>query len=202
VIKKIIAILFIALCSLTCNSHSSTVFLENKYKMLYVNELCNPKKEFPQLIAIPYFEEASQLVPNCQTYPVHKTAFAMFIFYHQWLEYFYDHDSAVKDMLQRVMIQWSTKKRIGKRGFNINGEPFRNHKILGVVISENIIWVWQGYHHRISESALIHELVHLALRAKNGHADADHEGSKYAGWTPLHTNMISETKQMLRAFEL
>jgi hypothetical protein len=45
-------------------------------------------------------------------------------------------------------------------------------------------------------------LVHLALKAKNGTADPDHEGSKYRGWTVAHSNMIIEAKQMLRAFNL
>ena len=55
----------------------------------------------------------------------------------------------------------------------------------------------------MSESALIHELVHLAIRAQQGeHGDPDHEGPKYRGWTKAHSRMIIETRQMLRAFEL
>ena len=106
-------------------------------------------------------------------------------------------------MLEKVMIRWGTEKRFSKRGYDTNGNPFENRKILGVVESDNIIWVWEGYNHKMSESALFHELVHLAIRAKYGdHGDPDHEGSKYPGWTSMHTHMIIESKQMLRAFEL
>ena len=168
---------------------------------------CNPDKEFPQLIIIPYFEHASQLVPNCKTYPVHKTALALFIFYHQWLEYFEDNNMAVRGMLENVMIEWDLEKRIMKENFktyDIRGESGEGLTcIIGLVKSKSMIWVWQGYDHRISESALIHELVHLAIRAKNGeHGDPDHEGLKYRGWTRMHTRMIIETKQMIRAFGL
>jgi hypothetical protein len=48
------------------------------------------KSPFPQMVLIPFFENASQIVPNCQTYPKHETALAFFIFYHKWTEYFGD----------------------------------------------------------------------------------------------------------------
>ncbi len=202
-IKKILVLLVVLACSLTCGNHNSTVFLNNDFKTIYVKTQCDPHAEFPQLIVIPYFEYASQIVPNCQTYPVHRTAFALFVFYHQWLEYFEDSNMAVRGMLEKVLIQWDTKKRISSRGYDINGEPYENHRIIGVVETSSIIWVWEGYHHRISESALIHELVHLAIRAQQGeHGDPDHEGSKYRGWTRAHTRMIIETRQMLRVFEI
>jgi len=201
-LKKLVIFLSLLLC-FTCSNHNSTVFLNNNYKEIYIRTQCKPDEDFPQLVIIPYFEYASQLVPNCQTYPVHETAFALFIFYHQWLEYFGDNNMAVRGILEKVMIQWDTKKRISKKGYDLKGEPYENHKILGVVETSKIIWVWEGYHHRMSESALIHELVHLAIRAQQGeHGDPDHEGSKYRGWTKAHTRMIIETRQMLRAFEL
>lgn len=201
-LKKLVILLSLVLC-FTCSGHGTTIFLNNDYRTIYIKTQCDPNKDFPQLIIIPYFEYASQLVPDCNTYPVHQTAFALFIFYHQWMEHFEDHDMAVKAMLEKVMIQWDTKKRVSKKGYNIKGEPYENHKIIGVVETSSIIWVWEGHHHRMSESALIHELVHLAIRAQQGkHGDPDHEGPKYRGWTKAHSRMIIETRQMLRAFEL
>ena len=95
------------------------------------------------------------------------------------------------------------EKRVGIKGYDIDGEKIEaNRNIIGLVEGKHMIWVWQGYGHKISESALIHELVHLALLAKNGSADSDHEGHKHRGWTKRHTNMIIEARQMLRAFEL
>jgi len=201
-IKKLAIFLIVILCSITCNSHNSTIFLNNDYRVVYKRAQCKPADNFPQMIIIPYFSEATQIVPNCKTYPVHKTTFALFVFYHQWLEYFEDKNMAVRGMLEKVMIQWDTEKRTSGKGYDIHGDRYEDRNIIGLVETNNIIWVWQGYNHRISESALIHELVHLALRAKNGTADPDHEGPKYRGWTKIHTHMIVETKQMLRAFEL
>ena len=201
-IKKLIIFLVVLTFSVTCTNHNSTIFLNNDYKVVYRTKLCDPDKPFPQMTLIPYFERASQIVPNCKTYPVHQTALALFIFYHQWIEYFGDHNMTVRSMLEKVMIEWDTKKRNDIAGYDLDGKRFENRNVIGLVKSNSIIWVWQGYHHRMSESALIHELVHLALLAKNGDADTDHEGIKYKGWTARHSQMIIETKQMLRAFEI
>ena len=204
-IKKTAILIFTLLCGVTCSNHNSTVFLRNDHKILYGEfaQQCNPNKQFPQMILIPYFERASQVIPNCKTYPAHKTALALFIFYHQWLEYFGDDDLVVRDMLETVMIKWGTEKRHSESGYDTKGERYENRNIIGLVETDSMIWVWQGYNHRISESALFHELVHLAIRAKSGeHGDPDHEGLKYRGWSPAHTQMIIESKYMLRAFHI
>jgi hypothetical protein len=200
--KKIAIILFLTLFAVTCSSHNSTIFLKNDHKIVYKRDYCNSDRSFPQMILIPYFNQASQIVPNCKTYPVHKTAMALFIFYHNWLENFGDKDMVVRGMLEKVMIKWGTEKRVGSKGYDLKGQRYKNRNVIGLVETDSIIWVWQGYHHKISESALIHELVHLALRAKNGTADPDHEGHKYRGWTSRHSRMIIEAKKMLRAFNL
>ena len=202
-IKKLIIFLFVLTFSVTCSNHNSTIFLNNDYKYVYRTKLCDPEKPFPQMTLIPYFDRASQIVPNCETYPVHQTALALFIFYHQWLEYFGDHNMAVRGMLEKVMIEWGTEKRATQGGYNLRGEPNQSGLIIGIVESKTMIWVWQGYGHKISESALFHELTHLAIRAVQGqHGDPDHEGPKYGGWNLAHSKMIIESRQMLRAFEL
>jgi len=201
-LKKCVIFLSLIFC-FTCSGAGPSAFLSNENKTIYKRSACDPKKPFPQMILIPFFESASQIIPNCQTYPKQETALAFFIFYHQWLEYFEDRDMAVRDMLENVMVEWDTKMREVQGGYDIKGEPYEDRKIIGLVKSNSIIWVWEGYNHRMAESALIHELVHLAIRAKYGtHGDPDHEGPKYRGWTPAHSAMIVETKQMLRAFNL
>lgn len=203
-IKKFLLALVVVFSSLTCSHHqSSTTFLNNKFILASARTQCNPEGDFPQMVLIPYFVNASQIMPNCDIYPVHKTALVLFIFYHQWLEYFEDDDLAVKDMLEEVMIRWGYEKRTIGSGYDLKGEPFTNHKIIGLVEGDTIIWVWRGSGNRMSESALIHELVHLAIRAQQGeHGDPDHEGDKYPGWTKAHSELIYKTKQMLRAFGL
>jgi hypothetical protein len=178
------------------------VFLSNSNKPIYKNSQCDLNKPFPQMILIPFFKSASQVVPNCKTYPKHETALAFFVFYHKWTEYFGDTNYAVRGVLEKVMVHWDTNKKVSKRGYNLRGELFQDRSIIGRVESKSVIWVWQGYDHKISRSALFHELVHLALKAKNGTADPDHEGPKYKGWTYAHTLMIDEAKEMLAAFGL
>ena len=126
----------------------------------------------------------------------------MLVFYHKWVEYFGDYDFAVRGMLQKVMITWSLEKKISKAGFDLNGVYFRDRVVIGRAEGPELIWVWRGYDYKISESALAHELVHLALKAKNGSYDADHEGPKYKGWTHAHSIMIDDAESMMRAFNL
>ena len=191
------------MCSISCPGHQGAgVFLKSEQKKIYKKSVCNPEKPFPQMIIIPFFDRATQIVPNCETYPKHKTALALMVFYHHWLKWFGDEDLLVKKSLEKVMIDWDTKKRKVKKGFNLEGEPRTDVTINGLTRSKTMIWVWQGNFHRIAESSLMHELVHIALRAKYGHGDADHEGSKYSGWTIEHTAMILEAKESLRSFDI
>ena len=201
-LKKVVIFLSLITC-ITCSGHGPSVFLSNGYKAIYKSSTCDPDKPFPQMVLIPFFENASQIVPNCKTYPKHETALAFFIFYHKWVEYFGDRSFAVKGLLEKVMIQWDTNKKISKSSYSLKGKPLENHNIIGRVESNSMTWVWQGYNHKISQSALFHELVHMAIRAKYGeHGDPDHEGTKYRGWTSAHSVMIVESKQMLQAFNL
>jgi hypothetical protein len=200
-LKKIVIFLSFLSC-FTCAGHGPSVFLSNENKPIYKSSKCDKSKPLPQMVIIPFFKNATQIVPNCEVYPKHETALAFFVFYHKWVEYFGDSDYAVRGVLEKVMVQWDTNKKISSKGFSLNGDPFKNRNIIGRVESKSVIWVWQGYDQKISRSALIHELVHLALRAKNGTADPDHEGTKYRGWTYAHSLMINEAKQMLSAFGL
>jgi len=126
----------------------------------------------------------------------------MMVFYHHWVNRFGDEDLIVKDALENLMIEWSKKKKTVKKGFSLDGKPRKNVTVTGITKTKSYIWVWEGYYHKISESSLIHELVHVALRAKNGHGDSDHEGSKYEGWTTDHSAMILEAKETLRSFNI
>ena len=201
-LKKIFVLLFVISCA-SCPGHQSgTDFLSNNHKKIYKKSVCKPDKPFPQMIILPFLKRATQIVPNCDTYPKHKTALSIMIFYHHWSKDFGDPDLKIKKAMEKVMITWGTKKRTIKKSYNLKGEAHKNATVVGITRSNSVIWVWQGYNHKISESSLIHELVHVALRAKYGHGDSDHEGTKYNGWTFRHTEMILEAKKSLRAFNL
>ena len=126
----------------------------------------------------------------------------MMVFYHHWLEYFGDNDLVVKATLEKVMITWGLEKKHTKKAYNIEGQPIENATVIGLTSSKTTIWVWRGREYKISESSLMHELVHLALRNKYGSGDRDHEGSKYPGWTSAHSKLIIEAKETLRTFGL
>ncbi len=199
--KKILSILIILFFAVSCNSHNNVIF-SNTYSKIYKNSRCKPSDGFPQMIMVPFFHRATQIVPDCKTYPKHKTALALMVFYHKWQEYFGDDDYAVKELLNKVMIKWGRHLRtIEARGFNLHGEPITKATIQGIVETDTIIWVWQAYG-KISETSLVHELVHISLKASIGTTDPDHEGDVYHGWTPAHTRMIEEAKDMLRAFNI
>ena len=198
-----IIILFFSMSLMSCSAHqSATCFLSNENERIYKTSSCNPEKSFPQMVMLPFFKRSAQIMPNCETYPKHETALALMIFYHHWLDYFGDDDLKVKNMLEQVMITWDTKKKVAKKSYDLHGELNEGRDVIGLTLTDTTTWVWEGYFHKISESSLIHELVHLALRAKNGHGDSDHEGSKFDGWTSLHSEMILEAKETLRSFDI
>ncbi|MEC8977650.1 MAG: hypothetical protein VYC40_01905 [Pseudomonadota bacterium] len=201
-LKKVLLVLFFAGCVSCPGHHNSAVFLDNKKNKIYKTSFCEPENSFPQMIVVPFFGRATQIVPNCQTYPKHKTSLALMVFYHHWVKSFGDENLVVKKALEKIMIEWGVNKKVVKKGYSLDGKERRDVTVVGMTKTKSYIWVWQGYNHKISESSLIHELVHVALRAKNGHGDSDHEGDIYHGWTKQHTTMILEAKEVLRSFNI
>lgn len=200
--KLILSVLILLVSAISCPGAGTYPFLSNPPKKIYKSSVCDPDRPFPQMVVIPHFVNATQVVPNCRVYPKHKTAFAMMIFYHHWVRNFGDHDLRIKRALEKVMITWGLEKKIAKSSYNRHGKRSQGKVITGMTKSDSVIWVWRGHDFKISESSLIHELVHVSLRAINGHGDADHEGPKYNGWTEHHTYMINEAKRTLRMFNL
>jgi hypothetical protein len=56
-----------------------------------------------------------------------------------------------------------------------------------------LVAIWKDA--TLGQTAFFHELTHVALWVLFNEPDADHEGSKYAGWSGAHTQMISELKR-------
>ena len=201
-LKKCIILLFLMCCSACPMQTGQTSLLAKDNKKIYKSSVCVPEKSFPQMIMIPFFNMATQIVPSCQMYPKYKTSLAMIVFYQHWVYYFGDDDNSVKNMLHNVMIEWGSRKKTIVGAYDIDGVSVTSPVIVGLVKSENMIWVWRGYDYKIANSSLTHELVHLALRAKNGHGDSDHEGTRYKGWTNQHTEMIIKIKNVLLSFNI
>ena len=201
-IKKIIMLFIIVVASVTCSGDQGLrLFNDHKYNKIYKTSMCNPHGNFPQMVIVPFFNRTAQIVPSCARYPKHKTAIALMVFYQQWVEHFGDEHRLVRDMLNDTVIEWSNEKKIIKKAYGLYGKKVENVRIVGLAKPGNYIWLWTGYG-KISETSLIHELVHQALRATTGIGDADHEGDKFPGWTWEHSSMIVKSKKMLRAFNI
>tara|TARA_R100000234_G_C4988221_1_gene174295 strand:+ start:789 stop:1397 length:609 start_codon:yes stop_codon:yes gene_type:complete len=201
-LKKIILVFIVIFISVTCSGDQGfRIFHDSEHKLIYKNSICNPNGEFPQMVIIPFLKRAAQIVPRCNTYPKHKTALAMMVFYQQWVDHFGDDHGLVKEMLEDTVIEWDLKKKKFKKAYSLYGEKKENINIIGLAKPGNYIWVWAAYG-KISETSLMHELVHQALRATTGSGDPDHEGDIYSGWTWEHTSMINKAKKTLRAFNI
>ena len=201
--KKTILLLIVMVFSMTCAGNEKIRFFHNPdLAKIHKRSFCDPDRPFPQMIMIPFFGKATQIVPSCNLYEKHKTSLSMIIFYQQWVENFGDDDHSVRRMLEDVMIEWDVNKKTVKKAYNLKGEKVINVRVNGLARGGNYTWIWAGYVNKISETSLMHELVHLSLRAKNGHGDADHEGKKYKGWTWEHTSLVIKTKNILRTFNI
>jgi hypothetical protein len=167
---------------------------------------CNPERSFPQMVRLPFFGQAAQVVNSCSLYPNHNVSLALLVFYYTWLEYFGDNEYVISNLLDEVMISWGAEKKTIKSAYNVSGELVTNRNILGMVVSKRVIWVYQKGRfdtNKISDTSLIHELVHISIRATTGASgDPDHEGNKYSGWTPAHTQLINEANGVLRSYDL
>ena len=199
-----ISLIFISV-SITCNNHGRykrPIINDNIKRSTPASEKCDEKKGYPQLVLIPTFTYSSQVVYDCNTYNSEDVAVAFAIFYDIWTNTFGDRDYRIRSMLDNVMVQWGKEKKILNNVYDVGGSPREVSYVVGMVITKSMIWVYTGDGRKISESSLVHELVHLSIRRVNNsdHGDPDHEGSTYSGWTRAHTFLIQETNRTLRAF--
>ena len=197
-----VATMFVV-CMLSCPAKFfGPSFLDNNYKKIYKHSVCSPSKPFPQMVVLPYFRNATQIVHDCDVYKKYETALALMIFYDKWNLKFGDPDLKVKRSLENLMITWGLEKKTLKRAYSISGKKVENAVIVGLTQGKSVIWVWRGKEYKISNSSFVHELVHVSLIALQGHGDYDHEGTIKEGWTPEHTQLISDINRAIEAFGL
>ncbi len=165
---------------------------------------CNPnKKNAPQMIKIDGFESTWQMQRGCVFPSSRNVSYVLKMFYKKWKERFGDKDGLVLKNMNNLMIEWDSREKIiTGTGFDINGKPLTG-KARGLTLLPGYIWVWENRYQRIAATALVHELVHAALWAKNkSHGDPDHEGPDFAGWTPEHTKFIKEINDLLARLDI
>ena len=127
----------------------------------------------------------------------------MIVFYKKWKKTFGDKDSAVLKSFHNLRIVWSHTNRSISNIYDINGKHInRSVHVSGFYLPPDLICVHVKDDRRpsfkISDTSFVHELVHVALHAATGTPDPDHEGKKYSGWTPKHTDFINEVRSSLK----
>ena len=156
---------------------------------------CDPGGEFPQRTALPFFAEASQVQFSCEYYDPDHVAWVMYIFHEEWEKAFGDHDRTVRGVLNTLEIQWGNETRVEHRIYSINGTFLESAEVSGLMLSPTSAWV--SIEESLSQTSLIHELVHIALEASCGDADADHEGNVHPCWAAEHTLFITRVNDLL-----
>ena len=102
------------------------------------------------------------------------------------------------DYLSGLEIEVSAIPKIVSSAFDVKGNPVKNVPVSGLAISPQKIWV-EIKTGQIWTSSLAHELVHIIIWNKNAgiHADPDHEGDQFSGWSSAHTKFIKNFNQTL-----
>ena len=149
---------------------------------------CDPSKEFPQRNPLPYFADAFQIQSSCDVYDKDHVAWVIFIFYELWERDFLDPGRQVQTALMKLEIEWGPEPLKVENVYDIDGNFIEKAEVSGLMRNSHSIWVLSEDY--ISETSLVHELVHIALRHSCGSADPDHEGDEYPCWTEKHSEFI------------
>ena len=85
----------------------------------------------------------------------------------------------------------------------MKGRLVKDAAVTGLALTPTNIWV-EIKTSQIWSSSLAHELVHIIIWKQNAgiHADPDHEGSEYSGWSKQHTSFIKSFNKMLLEKEI
>ena len=159
-------------------------------------EHCDPWDNSPQMVKLPVFSRAWQIVESCDRYPREAVSIAMVFFYMEWHRSFGD-DGTVWKSLDGLMIEWSDKKRTFS-GFDSSGRRIKDATVSGTALTPGVIWVKSSEFAPICETSLVHELVHIAIwNIKGTDGDPDHLGKKYSGWTVDHSALIQRVNDQL-----
>ena len=163
---------------------------------------CEPDHSFPQLVFIPNFKSATQMIHECDAPHSKAVSSVMTIFYSNWVKKFGDPEGKVKASMNELMVEWGTAVRQVRSAYTVDGDLIENGFATGLALSPTFIWVHYDETRQISQGSMVRELVHTALWAIHGHADADHEGYKHNGWKPKHTRFIVNLNKHLYSLGL
>ena len=162
-----------------------------------IHDICDSSAAFPQMLEIPVFSKAWQVVHSCDKHPREPTSVAMLVFYTKWDETFGDYNGDIWGALNKLMVAWSPSSKRGD-AYDIDGNPVKDVSFGGVALSPSYIWVKVYPDRLICESSFVHELVHIAIwTIKGSNGDPDHAGPKYRGWSVDHSKFIEDVNDEL-----
>ena len=159
---------------------------------------CNSTGKFPQLVQLPIFDHSWQVVGSCEQYPQEPVVVALLVFYAEWCVKFGDQYGKLWFALNKILIDWTPAEKAGD-AYDVAGNSVHNARFGGVTLTPTIMWVHPWQDAPICKTSLIHELVHIALwnLMPDSGGDADHEGTKYLGWSREHTVFIQKVNSHL-----
>ena len=130
---------------------------------------------------------------NCDDYTFDKNKISKVI--HHFVEDYSRVFGIPEETLWRYFtdleIEVSAIPRVVGAAFDVKGNPVKDAPVTGLALTPKKIWV-EVKTSQIWSSSLIHELVHIVIWNQNMgiHADPDHEGKEFSGWTKGHTTFI------------
>ena len=106
-------------------------------------------------------------------------------------------------LLKNLKIEVGILPKTVRAAYDVNGKLLEgNVPVSGLALSQDHIWV-EIKTNQIWSSSLVHELIHVIIWRNNVvHADPDHEGKNFSGWTKKHTQLIKKINQILLDAEI
>jgi len=194
--KKIMSAVFICLLASSClgGPWSPRSVPESHNRKI---QECDNWKQGTQMIKLPVFSQAWQIVENCNEYSGEAVAIAMVFFYNEWSLSFGDPAANVWAALNKLMVEWSYISR-PVTAYDVSGRLIQDARASGIALTQSMIWVKPIPGRPICESSLVHELVHIAIWSiKLTDGDPDHLGKVYSGWTVDHSALIQRVNDQL-----
>jgi len=132
-----------------------------------------------------------------------KTRRAITLFVSRYAHEFSINELEVWELLRGLHVEVSSIPRAVANVYDIDGNLFKQDvPVSGLAISPNKIWV-EVKTSQIWATSLAHELVHIIIwRSQGVHADPDHEGPQFSGWSQKHTKFLKQLRQELMDLEI
>lgn len=210
-IRKVLQIMLLVFIPISLPASSSEISLNWEETSLFHRQVTNKtcaSVPADELNPVPGYANTLQKTDECEYFYPSHTSLAMHVFYIEWVNKFKDPDGHVLKALNELEIEYGTYRRRISRIFSIDGtfrpEPTIISGLTGRHGRYVFVWIGNGSHPKLYKNSFIHEMVHVAIYAKNfgDHGDPDHEGPVYSGWTTMHTKFISDTNNVLKSLNL